>query len=57
MQKFVAQHTESGRIQPYCVARINPQDGQYVPLRGEEYSTLQEAEDRAHELNQEQNEE
>lgn len=56
MQKFVAQPTEPGHLLQYCVARITPQHDNPVPIRGEEYATLKEAETRAFELNQEQEE-
>lgn len=51
MQIFNSQPTEEGHIYPYCVARLNPKGTNYIPLRGEEYPTKKDADERAAELN------
>lgn len=51
MQIYVSQPTEKGHIYPYCVAKLNPKGTDYTPLRGEEYPTKKDADERAAELN------
>lgn len=51
MQKYVCQPNEKGHLLPYCVAVFNTQKNEYVPLRGKEYSTYEEACRRAAEMN------
>lgn len=51
MKIFVSQPTEEGHIFPYCVARLSPKGTNYIPLRGEEYRTKKDADERAAELN------
>lgn len=53
MQKYVCQPTEPGHVFPYCVAMFNLEKNEYVPLKGEEYPTYEEAARRADELNKE----
>lgn len=55
MPTFVVQPTEPGHTFPYCVARLDPITGEYVPLRGQEFTTEQEAAAIAAELNAEDN--
>lgn len=50
MQTFVSQATFDG---DYEVARWDEVKGQYIPLRDERYPTQIEAEERAHQLNEE----
>lgn len=57
MQIFVSQPTKKGHIYPYCVARLNPEGTDYVPLQGEEYPTKEAADERATELNRDYKEE
>ena len=57
MKKFVSQSNNQNRLLPYCVAVWNPSISQYVPLKGEEYLTIEEADTRAKELNAEYEEE
>lgn len=52
MKKFVCQPTEPGHVFPYCVAMFDPKKNEYVPLKGEEYPTYEEAVKRASELNE-----
>ncbi len=56
LQKFVSQPTEPGHISPCCVARINSDGNGYTPLKGEEYPTKKDADERAAELNKENEE-
>lgn len=56
LQKFVSQPTELGHVLPYCVARRNPDGNGYTPLKGEEYPTKKDADERAAELNKENEE-
>lgn len=53
MKKYVSQPTEPGHILRYCVAVYDPIRKNYVPIKGEEYSTKEEADRRAEELNKE----
>lgn len=48
---YVCQPTELGCEMPYCVAKLNPQGTDYIPLKGEVYPTEEQARERAFELN------
>lgn len=55
MPTFVVQPTELDPKRPYCVARLDPKTGEYVPLQGQEFATEQEAASFAAEFNAEYN--
>ena len=51
IQIYVSQPTESGCEMTYCVAKLNHQGTDYIPLKGEVYLTEEQAKERAAELN------
>lgn len=51
IQIYVCQPTELGCTMPFCVAKLNPQGTNYIPLKGEMYPTEKQAKERASELN------
>lgn len=38
---------------PYCIARLDPKTSDYVPLKGQLFSTKEEAEEVSKEMNEE----
>ena len=46
---FIVMPNKEGRLMRYCIARWNEQKKQYIPLKGQEYSTKEEAETLAKE--------
>ena len=53
MKKYICQPSEPNCLLPFCVAVFDVNNNCYMPLRGEEYATEQEAMQRADELNEE----
>lgn len=53
MKKYISQPSEPNRPLPFCVAVFDVNKNDYIPLKGEEYATEQEAKQRADELNKE----
>ena len=57
MVEFAALHNSILHLGFFCVGRWSPQQKDYIEIKGEAYPTFEEAVERAHQLNMENQDE